>query len=145
MEATGGPVKTRRRGADLVVVEGAGAMVQATWDARRTPGPRVGNERGRTSRHTRLPPPFGPSVLLQCLGSSARRASGPWSLARHSPYQSLCSGLRDVRWATGGAPPGVITQKGSEGGRGCLVMTRQPRPRVSAAGVRACRCVPIEQ
>src|SRR5215469_17986937 len=26
----------------------------------------------------------------------ARRASGPWSLARHSPYRSSCSGLRDV-------------------------------------------------
>jgi hypothetical protein len=57
-------------------------------------------------------------------GSSARRALGPWSLARHSPYRSLCSGQRDIRWAAGGAPPGVITRKGSEGSRGCLVMTQ---------------------
>ena len=115
MEATGGPVKKRRREADLVVVEGVGAMVQAAWDARRTFGPRISNERGRTSQHTRLPPPFGLSRFLQCLGSSARRASGPWSLARHSPYRSSCIGLRDVRWAAGGAPPGVITYTGSEG------------------------------
>jgi hypothetical protein len=57
-------------------------------------------------------------------GSSARRASGPWSLARHSPYRSSCSGQRDIRWAAGGAPPSVITRKGSEGSRGCLVMTQ---------------------
>src|SRR6516162_11114913 len=115
MEATGGPVKKRRREADLVVVEGVGAMVQAAWDARRTLRPRISNERGRMSQRTRLPPAFGLSMFLQCLSSSARRASGPWSLARHSPYRSSCSGLRDVRWAAGGAPPGVITHKGSEG------------------------------
>ena len=88
-----------------------------------------------------MPPPVGRPVVRPCLGSGARGAWGPWSLARHTPYRASCSGLRNVRWAAGGAPPGVITHKGSEGGRGCLVMTRQPRPRVWAAGVRA-RCVP---
>src|SRR5215468_11612074 len=71
MEATGGPIKKRRGGADLVVVEGVGAMVQATWGARRILGPRISNERGRTSQQ---------SMFLQCLGSSAEglRDLGPW-------------------------------------------------------------------
>ena len=115
MQAAGGPVKKRSRGADLVVVEGVGATVQATWDAHRRLGPHISNERGRTFQYTRLPPPFGLSMFLQCLGSSARRASGPWSLARHNPYRSSCTVQRDIRWAAGGAPPGVITHKGSEG------------------------------
>ena len=91
MEATTGVVKKRRREADLVVVDGVGARVQAAWDARRTLRPRISNERGRMSQRTRLPPAFGLSMFLQCLSSSARRASGPWSLARHSPYRSSCS------------------------------------------------------
>ena len=129
MEATTGAVKKRRCEADLVVVEGSGAMVQPALDARRTLGPRISNERGRMSstrdcRHHSACRCFSNVWVLVPEGL---RDLGPWP----------ATVLTDHHVAPAGCPLGGRRgaarrdhHKGSEGGRGCLVTTRQPRPRV---------------